>query len=174
MATVIDGLIQRQEAILSYLKEHGELSLALEFEGNFKKLFVMACGSFFENELIAWLENYAAQNSELRLSALIKNKALKRQYFTMFDFDEGRNANKFLSLFGSEFKDTVSVEIRASEIHTRAMKDFLTLGAERNLLAHANLAAMTIDRTLDELKQMYLRALSFVSLLQSKFPLIGS
>jgi hypothetical protein len=169
MATVIDGLIERHEQILAYLRERGELSLALEVESNFKKLLVMACGSFFETEIIGCLENYAAANAETRLCALIKNKALKRQYFTMFDFDEGKNANRFLSLFGAEFKDRVSEEIRTHAGHSAAMRDFLMLGSERNQLAHGNLAALSIDLTLEEIKQMYQRAFLFVGLLQSKF-----
>ena len=170
MATVIDGLIHRQEEILAFLKESGELSLALEFESNLKKLLVMACGSYFESEVISWLEQYSSENAEPRLCSLIRNKALKRQYFTMFDFEAGTNANRFWGLFGADFKESVSREISQDQTHERAIRDFLKLGLERNLLAHANLAAATVDLTLEEVKQMYMRASMFIDLVKAKFP----
>jgi RiboL-PSP-HEPN len=171
MATVIDALLERQREILEYLRAKGEISHALEFENNFKKLFVMACGSFFEAELLNYLETFARQNADPKLSALVINKALKRQYFTMFDWDEGRNVNKFCALFGSDFKDEVVAEIKGSDAHTRSMKDFLALGAQRNVLAHANLAAFAVEKTLDELREMYVNGLQFLRFVQSKFPL---
>jgi hypothetical protein len=170
MPTVIDALISRQDAILSYLRGQHEISLALELEANFKKLLIIACGSYFEAELINCLEMYADKNAEQRLFALIRNKALKRQYHTMFDWDEGRNANKFLSMFGMEFKESVAREIRDTEVCQKAMIDFLALGAERNVLAHGNLAALGVDKTLEEIKKMYASASHFVSFLQAKFP----
>jgi hypothetical protein len=171
METVIDALLERQQGILEYLRGKGEISHALEFEINFKKLFVMACGSFFEAELLNYLETFARQNADPKLSALVINKALKRQYHTMFDWDEGRNINNFCALFGTEFKDEVVAEIKRNDAYTRFMKDFLALGAQRNLLAHANLAAFGVEKTLDELREMYVNGLQFLRFVQSKFPI---
>lgn len=166
-ATVIDGLLQRQAALTSFLREHNELSLALESEFAFKKLFVMSCGSFFEERIVNGLALFAS-SADSRLANFVKKKALERQFHTLFDWD-AKNVNKFLSLFGDVFKTTTSQAIDSDAGARAGMQAFLELCRLRNVVAHSNLASISVEKTVDELQVLYRSAWSFVRDLINRF-----
>lgn len=166
--TVIDALASRNDAIVGFLREKGEVSLALDAEANFKKLLVMACGSFFEEQLTGVLEAFAGRSGEARLAAFVRNKALKRQYHSLFKWDAA-NVNGFLGLFGEVFAKKVTKELADSEELTRSMRSFLWLGERRNQLAHGNIAAVPIDETKDEILEKFSAAWKFVRYVAAEF-----
>ncbi len=166
--TVIDGLVERFEGLRSLLDDQHEVSLLLEADANFKKLLIMASGSFFEEQLTTMLEGFAARGGDGKLAAFVKNKALKRQYHTLFSW-ESRNVNTFLALFGEPFKATVTAKLAANQDLTDAMGFFLWLGSQRNQLAHGNIAAFSVSETREEIYARYAGAWTFVRFLAAEF-----
>ena len=166
MPTAVDALIERQDAVLAFLRESGQISLAIDFEDTYRPLLVLACGSFFETYLTDHLCTFALEASDSRLAAFLKNKGLKRQYHTLFDWERS-NVNAFLGLFGEDYKSATRQTIESNEKLAQGMRNFLQLGAERNRIAHINLSAISPDLTLDEIKQRYSSAWAFLQFLCS-------
>jgi hypothetical protein len=167
MPTAVEALTERQDAVLVFLREAGQISLAIEFEESYRKLLVMACGSFFEAHLTDHLCDFALAVADLRIAQLVKNKGLKRQYHSLFTWDAA-NVNTFLGLFGEEFKTSVAREIVTENGLMLGMRSFLLLGSERNKLAHGNLGAVSTDLTIDEIKRHYDAAWNFLQFLCGK------
>lgn len=165
MATAIDRLIERHDCILAALTSASEISDALVFEDTYKKLLILACGSFFEDHLVTHLCDFARRAADPRVAELVRNKALSRQYHTLFDWDGARNVNRFLGLFGEDHKRKVGAKIAADRELDSAMQAFLLVGAERNRLAHGNLAVLSPDLTVEEIKSKYRDAWTFLQYL---------
>ena len=81
------------------------------------------------------IENLAdvASGSNQAVIALIKQKAVERQYHTYFDW-ERRNANKFFSHFGDEFSNKCKGEVKERDDLGEAISAFIELGEMRNKL----------------------------------------
>ncbi len=166
--TVIDGILDRFESLLEFLDKSGEVSLALEADANFKKLLVLACGSFFEEQVTSMIERFVARYNDARLVTFVRRKALERQYHSLFDWDAS-NANKFFAFFGDQFKDAATKRLQADQELQKGMRSFMRLGQSRNVLAHGNLAANAVDGTREELVNQYREAVGFLRFLQSMF-----
>lgn len=106
---------------------------------------------------------YKTQNDECIVS-IVKQKAIERQYHTYFDW-EGRNANKFFSLFGKTFKEKRLKDVKEDPGLESAIKSFLELGNERNKLVNQNFADCTIEKTAEEVYKLYLQATLFIDFL---------
>ena len=167
MPTAVDALIQRQDAVLAFLRENGQVSLALDFEDSYRPLLVLACGSLFETHLTDHLVEFARAASDPRIAEFVRNKGLKRQYHTLFSWDQA-NINQFLGLFGEPFRAAVSTAINSDENLVQGMRGFLQLGAERNKIAHTNLSAISPELTIEEIKQRYASAWNFLQFLCGK------
>ena len=166
MATAIDNLVQRQDAVLSFLRQANQLSMALDFEDSYRKLLVMACGSQFETYLVAHICDYAKVAADERIAELVKNKAMSRQYHSLFKWDAA-NVNSFLGVFGETYKGRVSKQLASDEVLMKGVRDFLQIGAERNRLAHGNLGEISPDLTVEEIKEKYQSAWGFLQYLTS-------
>lgn len=169
MTTVVHTFYQKQLALKSYFDERWEISLSQDIEETFRKALALAAGSYFETEVCLTLENFArakSSNDELIVS-FIKNKALARQYHSFFVW-ESSNANTFLGLFGTRFRDQVKLKIDGSEVLKKSLKDFLEIGNLRNRAAHQNFAAFTTDKTSEEIFQTFESALGFLAMLKAE------
>ena len=166
MATVIDRLVERQDAVLNFLREANQLSMAMDFEDSYKKLLIMTCGSWFESYLINHICDFAKSAADPRISELVKNKALNRQYHTLFKWDAA-NINQFLGMFGEAYKQRVSAVLNEDIVLTKGMRDFLQIGVERNRLAHGNLGEISPDLTVQEIKDKFYSAWLFLQFLTS-------
>ncbi len=164
MTTAVEALIQRQDAVLAFLRDNGQLSLAIDFEDGYRPLLVLACGSFFESYLTDHLCNFARELSDPRIAEFLKNKALKRQYHTLFNW-EAANISQFVAMFGEEYKAATNGAINSDDKLNQGMRNFLQLGAERNRIAHSSLSAISPDLTIDEIKQRYFDAWAFLQFL---------
>jgi RiboL-PSP-HEPN len=91
----------------------------------------------------------------------VKNKALARQYHTFFNWD-ARNANSFFGLFGGDFKDFMTAKVEDDSTLEAGIKAFLQLGDSRNELVHENFATFALDKTAEEIYELYKKALRFV------------
>jgi hypothetical protein len=109
----------------------------------------------------AVLEFAAATTQSSLLPSLIKVKAIARQYHSWFDWDKN-NINKFVSLFGDDFRAFMANRIKAQELE-KAVTDFMTIGRDRNRLVHENFAAGYLEATTEEIYSTYQSALRLVN-----------
>ncbi len=166
-ARAIDALIERQEHIRAFLRSHDEISLMDDTEIEFRKVLVLSVASFFEQQITDAVARLAASTNSAQVENLVRRKAIARQYHTYFSWD-GNNANQFLSLFGSDFKDEVEAEIKLNPVLEEGCRSFLRLGQERNRLVHENFAIAPLDNTLQEIRDSYRKALDFVEYLAKR------
>lgn len=109
--------------------------------------------------------DFARAVADPRIAEFLKNKALKRQYHSLFDWERA-NVNQFLGLLGEDYKAATAALITADESLAQGMRHFLQLGAERNKIAHS-VSAISPDLTIGEIKQRYDNAWRFLQFLCS-------
>ena len=163
MSTIVDRLHDDFKALVVVLAEGGELSLLNVAEEHFRKSELLAAASYFERSVVEQVESFvkvASGDSALVLS-FVQRKGLKRQYHTLFDWDSN-NANHFFKLFGDVFKSFMAARCSEDEALRDGVKAFMELGRERNRLVHQDYAAYTLEKTADEIFELYLRGKYFV------------
>lgn len=170
MPTAIDALYEQNHAALVFLSNAGEISIASDLDNKLKKHLVMAAASYYETKIRELIEEFAAaaSNSNPAVVAIIKTKALERQYHTYFDW-ERRNANKFFSHFGEPFNAQCRSAVEKNEGLSKSISAFLELGEMRNKLAHLNFALFPIDKTSDEIYSLYQSAHQFLDFIRGAF-----
>ena len=150
------------------LIEKNEVSLATEYKGQFSKVVLLACASYFETKVTsALLDGLQTKNCKLTHS-FISRKALKRQYHTLFSWD-GRNANSFFSMFGEAFLDFMKKKVERDVNLDLAIKNFLELGQLRNQLAHDDYALFVLDLTVENISEKFESAQYFVDSIGTSF-----
>ncbi|MFH0926927.1 MAG: HEPN domain-containing protein [bacterium] len=161
--TIIDILYEENQALDKYLEENGEISLRSNIDSNFRKTLLLAVASYFEfivtDNILKLVEEQI--NTAIPLLHFIKNKAIERQYHTYFDWNS-RNANTFFGLFGSDFKEFMKTESRSNLKFESSIRAFIELGQIRNQLVHENFAVFPLDKTVEEIYQLYKDALVFI------------
>lgn len=161
--TTVDRLHDEMAAILSYLTDREEYELRHVADEQFKKSLLMAAASHFEKSLTGAVMTFADEVAGKGhvLTELIRTKAISRQYHTWFDW-ERRNANKFFSLFGSDFKSMASHEVEESDYLESSIGDFLEIGSDRNRLVHQDYGSFSLQKTASEIHVLYSSAERFV------------
>lgn len=173
MSQIIDNLYKNNSDLILFLDNQQQASFRIQAELDFKKGLLLSIASLFEKEISELLENFVEKESnsnELVLS-FFRNKAIKRQYHTLFSW-EGNNANSFFGVFGNDFKVKMKNRVAQEEKLENAVKAFLRLGSLRNHLVHRNFAEYSIDKTAKELYDDYLDAKFFIQELKIEFGLI--
>lgn len=166
---LVDRIYEDNKALLEYLNENKEISFKSDMDDKLKKIILLSSASYFETIITDLLIDFSisATNNNEKFVSFIKNKGLKRQYHTLFDWDK-TNINSFVGLFGSDFKSSVNNDLSKSDELEIAVKSFLTLGNERNKLVHINFANYYIDMTSEEIYALYLNATKMVDYLKHK------
>jgi hypothetical protein len=162
-STPVDRLYDESISITSALYDIHELSLANAAGDNLRKALVLAAASYFEYRVSSCVLEFIqerASGSNLIVS-FVKNKAVSRQYHTWFKWDD-TNANQFFGLFGSEFKQMMSNRIKESDELKNSIRSFLEIGNERNKLVHQDFASFHLEKTIDEIYDLYRQSLHFV------------
>lgn len=155
----------------NFLLINGELSYQNMIEENLKKSFLLLCASYHENRICHCIENLLINKSrDEKIIHFAKNKGISRQYHTYFDWDKS-NANKFLGLFGTEFKELVTNDINSKTELKEAIKAFLEIGNERNMMVHENYLDYSLTKTFEEIEALNDKALFFIRYLQFYFEL---
>lgn len=164
MTTIIDRLYEENQILLGYLSKAGEVSLATVVSESFRKALALSAASYFETLIQDGIVSVIEQCSGGADAVLefVKNKAIERQYHTYFDWDRS-NANKFFGLFGSSFKEYMTKKIQASPDLATSIKAFVELGSIRNQLVHGNFAAFALEKTAEEIYELFRSALLFVN-----------
>ena len=168
--SIVDRIYQDNLDLLKFLEEKNEPSFMVQFNTVFTKTLLLSAASYFEHEICRMVQTfieYKSQNDECIVS-IVKQKAIERQYHTYFDW-EGRNANKFFSLFGKTFKEKRLKDVKEDPGLESAIKSFLELGNERNKLVHQNFADCTIEKTAEEVYKLYQQATLFIDFLDQQF-----
>jgi hypothetical protein len=164
--TPVDRLYEESLAIGQALRDYSDLSLQVAAADHFRKALLLAAASYFERRLVDCVLNFVRERAggSILVESFVRNKAIVRQYHTWFKWDES-NANQFFGLFGADFKSAMNARIKDSDELRSSIRSFLELGNERNRLVHQDYAAFQMEKTLEEVYDLYKRALMFVELL---------
>jgi hypothetical protein len=168
--TAVDRLYREASALINLLQDRSELSLQVLASDHFRKALLLAAASYFEDRVCNLVLDYIrerAQGSSL-IENFVRNKAVARQYHSWFAW-EATNANQFFGLFGAEFKALMGTRVKASVEMQAAIRAFLELGNERNRLVHQNYATFPMEKTLDEVYELYRHSRAFVDTLPNAF-----
>lgn len=169
MGSPIQKLIEDYKDLHKFLLDNGQVSASIDVNEHYRKILLLSCASYYETRVVDIIKRFVASKStDKRISEFVSNKAIQRQYHTYFDWEKN-NVNKFLSLFGSDFKDEVQAEIKLSENLADQIKAFMIIGSERNKMAHGNFLEYKLDKTFDELVDLQEKANLFIEYLERKF-----
>src|SRR5580765_2815848 len=162
MPTVIDTMYEDHAALRSVLTAHNEISLASDAENKLKKVLLISAASYFEHELTTAIVNFVGRASQEHpaVLSLVKAKAISRQYHTYFNWKDG-TANAFFGLFGTDFAAECKSYVKAHDDLNESIKAFVELGSIRNQLIHENFAVFPMNKTSDEIYEMYRKAEAF-------------
>ena len=160
--SIIDRAYEDTASLLSYLSERNEVSLLRTVDDASRKTLVLSAASLFEHQISDAIQSYCARKSgsDACVIALIRNKAVKRQYSTYFDWDNGR-PGPFFTLLGEEIGQRLKEEAKVDPLKS-SVDAFLELGSLRNRLVHQNFAGYIFEKTNEEVYQLYQRACVFV------------
>ena len=155
--------------MIDYLETNKEISLKIVADDNLKKVLLLSAASYFEDEIKDIILSFVDENSNdnSMIKSFVKNKAVERQYHRYFDWS-AKNANKFFSLFGEEFKKRASGDVKDNSELEESIRAFLEIGNLRNELVHGNFAVFPIEKTVEEIYELYRSAHQFIDYLSSK------
>ena len=145
----------------SYLQTEGQISFVSDYRNIFSKTLLLSVASYFEEEIKQIIHKILLTSELNILEEFIKNKALNRQYHTLFSWKEN-NANSFFAFFGKKFKDFMKKQVDSDEKLKSSIQDFLLLGRTRNELVHGNYAIFNIDMTVEEIFHKFESSLIFI------------
>lgn len=150
---------------LAVIEEIGETNISLRNTAinNFRKSLLLSAASFFEKEITevlkAKIRDWGGNRAEL--NELVRVKVIERQYHTLFNWD-GRNANKFFKLFGTDFGEFMASQVEMDNALKDSIAAFIEVGRERNRLVHSNFGSYTLEKTFDEIFTLYSKGKEFV------------
>ncbi|MFH9828054.1 HEPN domain-containing protein [Streptomyces bobili] len=126
------------------------------------KVLLLAAASEFEYYVCLHLRDYVRDHvTAPGIVSLVDRKAINRQYHTYFDWPN-KKAGPFWALFGKDQKKAIEVEIAAKEPIREGLESFLEVGSVRNELVHSNYATYTLNKTLEEVYELYRKGSAFV------------
>lgn len=168
--TIVDRIYKDNLALLDYLRQRQEISFASQFDSTFKKDLLLASASYFEEEVCRIVQAFVERKAggDECIVSLVKQKVIKRQYHTYFEW-EGKNANKFFGMFGESFQKILKQKVINDPTLDTAIKAFLELGNMRNCLVHQNYAIYPINKTAEEVYALYQKAAVFIQCLYENF-----
>ena len=161
--TIVDLLFADHQSLALHLLGAGEVSLLNNVDGNFRKTLLRSAASYFEHALTESLTSIFSEktNRAKPIVEFVRNKAIARQYHTYFKWS-GHNANQFFGLFGSTFRSFMSELVDADSGLDDSIKAFLELGRLRNELVHQNFANFHLEKTAQEIYELYGKAHGFI------------
>lgn len=132
----INALHQEYNELIEFCRVHKQVTFEMYINDTYKRSLLLSAASYFETTISKAIYDFAGLRSHNNpeIVALVNNKAIQRQYHTLFDWDSN-NANKFFRLFGEPFKQKARLQIKEKGL-TDAEVAFITIGRERNILVH--------------------------------------
>jgi hypothetical protein len=167
--TIVDQLHADFRGILAVIPGN-ELSLQNVASENFRKSLLLSAASFFERRLVAILTELVNQWSHgtSPLNEFVRVKAIERQYHTYFDWERA-NGNPFFRLFGTDFKAFMERRCKDDDTFADSIKAFIEIGRERNRLVHQDFGSYALEKTFDEIYDLYNKARHFLDNLEQCF-----
>lgn len=163
MSSPIQKFIHDYKELNDFLMSKGQFSSSVDVNEHYRKILLLSCASYYETQIIDILKMFVKVNTnDDRIVSFMSNKAIKRQYYTYFNWDQTNNINSFLGLFGDEFKTTISNEIKENSNLSLQVKAFLEIGSERNKMVHQNFLEYKLDKTFDEIVELNNKAQMFI------------
>ena len=161
----INALRDEYSELIDFCRENNQVSFEMYINDTYKRSLLLSAASYFEMTISKAIYDFADKKSHgnHEIVALINNKAIQRQYHTLFDWDRN-NANRFLSLFGDSFKQKARNQIAEKGL-VDAETAFMTIGRERNRLVHQNYIEAQVNDTFEEIFMRYEKACTFVEFL---------
>ena len=163
MRSVVDRLLAEHTRVIGILDDHQEVSLRISTEATLRKVLVLSAASFFEtcitDAVLDFVANVRGQSAGV--VALVEHKAIRRQYYTYFQWGT-KNANSFFAMFGTPFKRRMSQRVKEDAELAGGIEAFLAIGAERNKMVHEDFGSYSLDKTTEEVMDLYRRAIVFV------------
>ncbi|MFF2298629.1 HEPN domain-containing protein [Arthrobacter sp. NPDC058127] len=151
--------------IRQQLQAAKEWSLLNVYQTDLPKILVVATASRFEAEITRHIEDFYKEVTTYDSATLfVVNKALSRQYHTLFAWKEN-TATYFMKLFGEECALNFKSQLESHEWLATSVKDFLTLGRTRNELMHRDFASFPLDLTVEDVEQQADSAERFVAVI---------
>ena len=159
----IENIKNDHDKIKEHLSNNNMISLELTLDDVFKKNVLLSAASYFEDRITTILTDlYVSNYPEGRvLAEFVKNQAIKQQYFKLFDWGT-KSAKRFFKLFGEDFNKHMQEKVQDDYCLDDSIKAFLELGELRDKLIHNNLAAYSLDKTPEEIFDLYEKATHFV------------
>lgn len=149
--------------IRQQLEKAKEWSLLNVYQTDLPKLLVVATASRFETAITRHIEEFYREVAQHdAATAFVMNKALFRQYHTLFNWP-GNTATSFMKLFGEACAANFKIELDVQDWLATSVRDFLYLGNLRNELMHRDFASYSIDLTVEEVDAKSQSAERFVS-----------
>lgn len=163
-ATVVDRLHNEFSSLIDMLEKSGEISLRSTADENLRKALLLSVASYFEHRMTGNVLSFVEKTTQKNplVTALVRNKAVKRQYHTWFSWDKN-NANSFFGLFGDEFRDFMKQKVKNNNELDNSIRAFLELGRERNRLVHQDFGSFSLEKTSEEIYTLYGSALHFIN-----------
>ncbi len=167
--TSVDDLYRDFQDIVGNLDQL-EGSLRVTAEDTFRKSLLLAAASYFESEIKEHIMRLAGKHSGSNemIVAFVRKKAVERQFHTYFQW-ESRNANSFFGLFGQGYKSYMTERVNVNQKYDEAIQAFLELGQARNQLVHQTFGSFRLERTSEEIFELYKKACIFVNSLETSF-----
>lgn len=161
--TGVDRLYKEFKDLVVYLEKDNEISLKNTVDENFRKALLLAAASYFESRITDDIVRFVDETSNKNkvLLSFVQNKAISRQYHTYFNWKE-TNANTFFGLFGEVFSNFLKKEVKDNDQLNSSIKAFPEIGRERNRLVHQDFGTFSLEKTSDEIYELYKKALMFV------------
>ncbi|MFI6016134.1 HEPN domain-containing protein [Streptomyces sp. NPDC051287] len=150
-----------QQQMLSELQVR-EPSFHSTLQTMLPKVLLLAAASEFEHYVCLHLRDYVRDHvTAPGIVSLVDRKAISRQYHTYFDWPN-KKAGPFWGLFGKDQKRVIEAEISTKEEIREGQSAFLEIGSVRNELVHSNYATFTLNKTLEEVYDLYRRGCVFI------------
>jgi hypothetical protein len=144
------------------LRALGEVSAANDIESVLAKNLVVASASYFEEFLAEALGKFVQVNSKSPGLSEFCRRVSQRQYHTWFDWDKA-NANKFVYMFGDDARARIVRKYSDDATFDVAVRNFMFLGSQRNIIVHRNLLSFAFTDTADEVIAKVRTAVAFVN-----------
>lgn len=169
MVSPIQKFINNYHELYDFLMLQGMVSESIEVNNHYRKILLLSCASYYESQITDIIQKFVKKYSEDdRVFDFINNKAIQRQYHTLFDW-KSSNINSFLGLFGTDFKQKIVNEIKADNNLQECIDAFLTIGDERNKMVHENFLEYKLEKTFEEIVSLHNKATSLIAYLNSIF-----
>ncbi len=164
----IEEIWNDHKELTDFLQSHNQLSLLTRVEGAFSKTLIVAVASYFEvrlTQVIIDLFREATDGAEA-LAEFVRNQAIGTRFAQLFDWGgergSSRNANSFYVLFGREFRENMRARVEGNQSLDNSVQAFLEIGNLRNLVVHRNYADFPLDKTVEEIFELYQSGIRFL------------